>query len=211
MKQFFLLGASSVYGVGGEDGGWADLFKKHVHKKMYGKYGVGEKYEVYNFSKSGATVQFVLDTFPEQIKQYGRDGDIVCIVSVGGNNSKAIKTPDNYVSSVKEYTNQMKDLFKLLKNHSNHVVFVSSGYIDEKKTNPKISPFDGSKSYFTNKRRLEFHYALKKLCEQTNVEIVDVDTPPKEWQEKYLYIDGLHPNNNGHQLIYQKLINVVNI
>lgn len=164
MKQFFLLGASSVYGVGGDNGGWGELLKQYLHQKMYGTDGIGEKYEIFNFAKSGATVQFVLDTFPEQLKHYGRDGEITSIVSVGGNNSKAVNEPTNYVSSVEEYIQQMGSLIGFLKLQSNKVFVVSNGYVNESKTNPKISPFDISSSFFTNDRRIEFQKALEELC-----------------------------------------------
>jgi lysophospholipase L1-like esterase len=211
MKQYFLLGASSVYGVGGENGGWAELLKQYIHHQLYGKGGSGEAAEVFNFGKSGATVEFVLDTFPEQIKHYGRSGEIVSIVMIGGNNSKAIDAPNNYVSTVEEYIAQMTTLLALLKQHSAQVVVASNGYVDESKTNPKISPFTGRKSYFTNARRAEFHAALKKLCEQMNVSYANVDIDQQTWQQKYLYEDGLHPNNEGHELLFQSVRKALSI
>lgn len=203
MKQYFLLGASSVYGVGGANGGWGELLKQYLHTKMYGQNGEGEKYEVFNFAKSGATSQFVIDTFPEQVKNYGRDGEIVAIVSVGGNDARATGTPENYVSTVEEYIEHMTALIKLLRAHTTKLLLANNGYIDESKTNPKISPFDGSKSYFTNARRIEFRDSLKKLCESVNVPVIDVGVTPEGWIEHYAYLDGLHPNNEGHQLIFE--------
>lgn len=50
MTQIFILGSSNAYGVGGKDGGWADILKQYLHNKMYGKYGIGEKHELFNFS-----------------------------------------------------------------------------------------------------------------------------------------------------------------
>ena len=37
MIQIFFIGSSSIYGVGGESGGYADIVKQSLHKKMYGK------------------------------------------------------------------------------------------------------------------------------------------------------------------------------
>lgn len=36
MTQIFIIGSSSVYGVGAESSGWADLVKQALHRKMYG-------------------------------------------------------------------------------------------------------------------------------------------------------------------------------
>lgn len=55
MIQIFILGSSTVYGVGAEHAGWADLIKQALHKKMYSENGSGEKYEIYNLGKSSGT------------------------------------------------------------------------------------------------------------------------------------------------------------
>jgi lysophospholipase L1-like esterase len=47
---------------------------------------------------------------------------------------------------------------------------------------------------------------LKQLCEEKNIVFVEIDVDEKTWKEKYLYMDGLHPNNAGHKLIGQKVI-----
>lgn len=160
MTQIFILGSSSVYGVGAEQAGWADLIKQKFHHHMYGPNGVGEMFEVYNFSKSGATVEFVQASFPQLRTLYGRSGSMISIVSVGGNNAKAVGTPDNYVSTVEEYIQQMSTLLDQLQVESDHIIAVGGGYYDESKTNPKLSPWGGRPSFFTNSRKKN----LRKRC-----------------------------------------------
>lgn len=206
MIQIFLLGSSSIYGVGAENAGWGDLVKQALHKKMYSDAGVGEKYEVYNFGKSGAKIEWVLETFPKQLKNYGRGGKIISVVAVGANNSKAENEPDNFVSTIEEYTKDMSQLLDLLKKSSDHVIAVSAGYYDESKTNPKHNPLTGGKSYFTNARSKVFSERFKELCEERQITFVTDGVTEEEWKEKYLFRDGLHPNQAGHQLISQKVL-----
>ena len=207
MKQIFLLGSSNVYGVGGVQGGWADLVKQALHKKMFTPGGIGEKYEIFNFGKSGVDVDFVIRTFPQLLKIYGRGIPTIAIVSVGGNNAKAQDRPDNFVCTVEEYALQMTTLIGMLKKVSNHVIIVDgAGYYDESKTNPKINPFIGGASYFTNKRKILFATKLKEVCTRENVPYVEVNIPEKEWVEHYLYEDGLHPNQKGYELIASKVL-----
>ena len=208
MTQIFLLGSSNVYGVGAISG-WADLVKQWLHSKMYGDNGVGEKYEVYNFGKSGATIDFVLNTFPLHLDQYGRGGKVISIVSVGGNNSKAEDRPDNFVSTIKDYSIQKATLLDLLKEKSTHVIALGGGYYDESKTNPILNPLTGGKSYFTNKRRTQFHKSYQDLCQEREIPFVDVGVSQVEWKGRYLFKDGLHPNQLGHKLISQKVIKVL--
>lgn len=206
MIQVFTLGSSSVYGVGGEVGGWGDLIKLALHKKMYMKGGVGEKYEVFNFAKSGATADFIKRTFPEQLKQYGRNGKIVTIIYIGGNNAKAENTPNNFVSTIEEFSEEISGLLDYLKEKSQHVIVVGSGYYDESKTNPKPNPLTGGKSYFKNTRKREFESRLKELSEERGIPFIEVGVSEEEWKEKYLYDDGLHPNKQGYKLISNKIL-----
>jgi lysophospholipase L1-like esterase len=206
MIQIFIIGASMVYGVGGENGGWADLLKQAFHKKMYSPEGVGEKYEVFNFGKAGATADFVQKTFPQQIKDYGRNGKTITIVSVGGNNARAEDRPDNFVSTIEKYSKEMSQLLDMLKQNSTHVIAVGGGYYDESKTNPKPNPLTGGTSYFTNKRRQEFQDCFKDLCQEKGIFFVKVPVSEDEWKEKYLFKDGLHPNQKGHELICKNVL-----
>ena len=114
MIQIFIVGSSSTYGVGGEKGGWADLIKQELHTRMYSENGIGQQYEIFNLGKSGAPIRFVLNTFPQQLKDYGRNGKRMVIVSVGGNNIKSETEPDNFVSTLEEYSKEMSELFDLL-------------------------------------------------------------------------------------------------
>lgn len=206
MKQFFILGASSVYGVGADTDGWGDLVKAYLHSKMYGANGVGEKYEVFNFSKAGSTVEFVADSAAWIFDKYTRSGDVVTIVSVGGNDAKAENEPDNFVCTPDDFRDKVTRLFETLQQYSEKVIFVSNGFVDETKTTPKPSPFgDGKVSYFTNERRTLFNEITKQVCENKGIDFVSVDIDKGTWVKNYLYSDGLHPNQAGYQKVFEAL------
>jgi len=205
VKQIFILGSSSAYGVGAEDRGWGDQIKKYFHAKMFSSQGIGERYEVYNFAKSGATIDFVIDIFPRRLKEYGRGDKPVVVLDVGGNNSKAEGKPDNFVSTPEEYTQELKKLVTVLKSESNKVIFVCKGFVDETRTNPKHNPLTGHVSYFTNSRRKQFESITKQICEENGLIFVELGVEEGEWVEKYLYTDGLHPNQAGHNLIFDAI------
>ena len=173
---------------------------------MYGEGGIGEKYEIYNFGKPGATIDFVRETFPQQIKQYGRGGKIITIVNVGGNNAKAENEPENFVSTIEEYSKEMGQLLDMLKNKSSHVIAVGSGFYDESKTYPKPNPLTGGKSYFSNQRKQKFQNQFKQLCQERGIVFVGVDVSESEWKAKYLYEDGLHANSKGYEMMANKVL-----
>ena len=205
MTQIFVFGASIAYGVGGETGGWADLIKQKLHTRMYSKLGTGEKYELYNFAKPGEPISFVLDTYKYQFEKYKRKGKAIILVSTGGNNSKAENEPDNFISTPEQYHDEMFRLLTELKENSDAVIFVGTGTVDEFKTQPKFNPLTGKKSYFTNARRSLFEQILSQICTEIGITFIQTEIENKEWIEKYLSSDGLHPNQNGHKLIADKI------
>lgn len=105
------MGASTVHGVGGPNGGWADMLKLALHKQMYGGANSNEAHEMFIFAKSGVTTDFIMNGCEQRIEDYRRDGrKTVVILSIGLNNAKAVGDPDNYVSTPEEYAVQMKQL-----------------------------------------------------------------------------------------------------
>ena len=125
---------------------------------------------------------------------------------MGGNNAKAENKPDNFISTLEEYSEQMSKLLDMLKKESTHVLVVEGGYYDETKTNPKPNPLTGGKSYFSNKRMQRFQKKLKDLCRERSIVFIEMETTEQEWKQKHLYIDGLHPNQAGHEHISQKVL-----
>ena len=206
MKQIFIFGASTVYGVGGEEGGWADMLKRELHKRMYYKGGPGEIFEVYIFAKPGATVEFIFENFENQIKKYSRGDEKIAIVSVGMNNTKAVGNPNDFVSDIEIYKKSMNDLLVKMKLKVDEVICVGYRPVDESKTLPKLNPVGGSPSYFWNERINKFNKVYKQVCQELGVKFIDLNIDKGEWITKYLNEDGLHPNTKGHELIFQKLL-----
>lgn len=204
MAQVFIFGASTAYGTGGADGGWADMIKRKLHSRMYGEEKSDEKHYVYNFAMSGATVEFVAKNFGNQIDEYNRSGKRIAIVSVGGNNARAVDRPDNYITTPEEYYSLMTNLLRDIQQKTDHVICVGFIPIDESKTAPWLSSL-GHISYFWNNRMKEFSGIFDRVCKELTIPFVSIDVSDEEWKEKYLYVDGMHPNTEGHKYIFEKV------
>jgi len=210
MIQFFIFGSSFVYGVGGENGGFADILKQQLHGRLYGPDGLGEQCELFAFGKPGESLEFIRGMVEKELGLFGRDGSrTVVIVWAGDNNSKAIEEPDNIVSTPEEYRESMTTLLGTMKGNSDRVISVGGGYVDESKTNPKRNPFTGGRSYFTNANRGRYGQIRKEVCEELAIEYVELDVPEAEWIGSCLSADGLHPNDKGHRLIANRIWNVI--
>jgi len=205
MTQVFVVGASITYGVGASEAGWADLIKRYFHSKMYSSGGVGEEYEVFNFSKSGTPIDFVLESYPTWIKEYYRKDKLVIVFSLGINDSKATDQPTNFFSSPDKYSEQLRKLIGMFKSDTNQIFGVGNAYVDEPKTTPKSNPFTGSKSFFTNERIRLFDKTTADVSTASGVDFTEIDVDKERWIKDCLYSDGLHPNQTGHQLIFESI------
>ncbi len=206
MNQIFISGASMTYGVGGPDGGWADMVKRKVHALQYGPSRAAEGCEVYNFARPGFTAADVRACLAEDIghRKYA-DSKYVIVLSVGMNDSRAVDAADNFVSDEGKYTDELRGLFRLAKSITPQVVFVGLTPVDENRTNPKLSRSSGKMTYFTNARIGAFDAVCAEVCREEGVEHIGLfsDAQAVNWKAM-LSEDGLHVNGAGHAWIFER-------
>ncbi|HEY1096956.1 MAG TPA: SGNH/GDSL hydrolase family protein [Alphaproteobacteria bacterium] len=212
MIQILIFGSSTAYGVGGPHGGLGDMLKTHLHQIMYSENGPGEVCEVYNFAKPGATADFVAATFPDQLEYYGKDGrKRIAIVHIGSNNAKAVNAPDQFVSTPDEFTDLMSDLLKDIKASVDEIFVLGYRPCDESKTAPKQNLITGYSTYFTNERLTLFNNIQRKICTDLQIKFIEVSMDENKWTENCLYKDGLHPNHQGHQALFESIKDLIHI
>lgn len=211
--QIYIAGGSITYGVGAVRCGWGDMIKYAVHDLQYGSTPelVKDTYEVYNFAKPGFIIEDVANTIEVDIEHKKRQNTrSILLLSIGMNNVKAKDTPDNYLSTLESFELDMRSLFDLLRSIVDTIVFVGYTPVNEAYTTPKPNPLTGGFSFFFNKRIQQFDEVCKKICEDLNITYVDLfnDALADGWNHK-LTEDGIHPNDDGHALIYEKVWQVV--
>ena len=205
MQQLFIVGASTAYGVGGANGGWADMLKLSIHQMMFKDNGLGEKIEVYNLSVPGATITHQIEKIEKTLPGFRKaNSDIVIILQPGFNDAKAVNAAENFISNIEMYAEQVSELLKSARMVTQKVACFGMQPVDETKTTPKTSA--NGKSFFWNNRNLEFETALGRVCDQHKVSFAPFIQSGMEagWLDK-VYIDGLHPNKKGHEWFYQQI------
>lgn len=209
MKTVLIFGASGTHGVGGQHGGWADKIKFWLHSQMFGADGKGELCTVYELGIPGNTARDVVGRF--EIETLARIVDknpknIYIIFSAGTNDAKATNKPDNFLHTPDEFATNVQAFIRLAKEHAAHIICVGLVPVDQSKTNPKHSPLTNGKSYFTNQRIQRFENALISVCDEEKVNCVPLfGSVPGTWEAEYLAADGLHPNDAGHEWIFEQV------
>jgi len=205
MKSIFIFGASVVHGVGGTKGGWADKLKSSLHAQMYGPEGVGEVCDVFELGVPGTTIADIMQQFEPALHARLTKNipeDTYIIFSAGTNDSKAVDKPQNYYSSVGDFAASVEAFIQVAKAYSTHIIGVGIFPVNEAKT----TPLAGTTVYFTNERIQSFDQALRRTCEQERVGFVSTfERVPEKWQTDFLFTDGLHPNNAGHEWLYNRV------
>ncbi len=206
MAQILCFGASCVYGVG-SSGGWADRLKRYMHEEMYAKRSIeAETHEVHNLSIPGETISHLLTRAAPEIEARTRENkDNIVLFEVGGNDSRADGAPDHYVSTPEQLTENLKKLYDAVSPHAAKLLFVGLSPCDEKITAPKINPFTKRESYFTNERKKLMEDTVGAFCKEKGIAFVPLHEAANAlgWQEKYLFSDGLHPNEDGAAWIFE--------
>lgn len=131
-----------------------------------------------------------------------RDDELIMIFAIGTNDS-LLDRGTKQRCSVEEYRSNLQAILEKAKKHTNRILFVGLLPVDEKRTTPVF----WRDVHYTNERILAFDKAMQEICKENNLIYIPIFDELKELaeQDKNILLDGLHPNDEGHELIFQKV------
>lgn len=194
--RVLVFGASTVQGFWDSQGGWADRLKKHY-----------DEIQLQDLSKDIPHVMNLgisADGSAELLKRIGSECEarqnkkgLTVVVSIGSN-SAAIANGQP-VASAEQYKSEMAEIITAAKRYTAKVMLVGLPAVDESKT----TPLPWADWYYKNDRIAEFEGAAKQLAEEQEIPFVAVHEAMSESRENLNAGDGLHPNDAGHQFIFE--------
>lgn len=209
MKQILIYGASITHGVGAANGGWADKLKAMLHKSMFSATAADEWYEVYELGIPSQTLPDILGRFEVELKprlKVKQPHDLFIVLSAGLNDAKAVEVIDNYLGSPDDFAANVHSFIHLARDFSPNLLIVGLLPVAESKTTPKRGSLSGKEIYLTNERIRIFDETLSRTCDKEGVHFVPLfDQVPQDWQQSYLWEDGVHPNDAGHEWIRSQI------
>ncbi len=193
-KRIVALGASTCFGTGDTlGGGFVGRFKNWYENASEDIY-----FRVYNLGIPGDLVEDIKNRIDEVEKRRPQ----LIILQVGCNDcireggfQAECKTDiENYIKIFKSLIFNLKLIAP--------VIFVSSLPIDETKT----KPVKWADHYYLNEDVVNYSKYAIEIAKKYKLEVVDIF---HDWLDKdydlLLAEDGLHPSENGHEYIFQKL------
>ena len=159
---------------------------------------------VHNLSIPGESTSQVIKRFPVEAearcKKIYPDDHTSIIFAIGINDTKCINSKENLITKLENFRKNVGLLAKSAREYTNHIIFVGLTLVNEQKT----APMDNI--YFLNDKIKTYNEIINEECQKRNITFLNII---KDWsRSNYLNLlseDGIHPNEIGHQKIFEKI------
>lgn len=181
-----------------ECGGWANRLSAAFNEKTFTG---DEYYNTYNLGIGGETAAELVDRIPGELakRTAAGSGEIVSIVLSGTNDTKVFVEENKNMTLVSDFEMAYTKIVKTLKEQSDHVFCLGLTRMDEQKTNP-IAP--NNQIAFRNEELARYEAVIENITKDEDVHFIKLaDT----FSEAELSPDGIHPNAEGHRLIFERV------
>jgi lysophospholipase L1-like esterase len=193
MTQILVFGDSITYGARDKAGGWVQRLRTFIEEKY------PEEHLIYNLGVSADTSDSLIERLEDETKR--REGsEIIFIFQIGANDSAFLSTKKDFWASKEKFRNNIKDIIKKSKKISQKIFFVENIPVDENKTHPV--PWDKRVTY-KNENIKKYNEIIKEVCNKEVVSFIGVFDKFFKSDYKKLLQDGVHPNSEGHEKIFE--------
>ena len=198
MPQILVFGASITQGLWDKEGGWVNRLRKYLDS-LYLSGKLKEELFIFNLGISGNITEDLLRRIEFETKQRILSGIALTIISIGLNDSQWINDKKIHRVQPQKFKQNIIKIFKIAKTYSKNVIFLGLTPIDESKVDP--IPWDRDRSY-KNILIKQYNQLVEHICKESNVSFLDIFNKWMKIDYKKFLEDGVHPNSEGHQLIY---------
>lgn len=184
-----------------EAGGWvgrltADLWRKKVRTNDI-------KTEFFNLGVSGNTTKELTERILSESKsRLWEDESIILIIEIGFNDTPTLN--NEAISSPSQYVSELSELYKQAQIVTDKILFVGLTPVDETQASPWLYNTGTEDLVWANDRIWLFEQALREFVAEKSLAFVPVFEAFNEKSDngEQLISDGIHPNEAGHELIY---------
>lgn len=183
-----ILGDSVTYG-GYVHNNWVNLLRWHLEKNA------SKDYEVFNLGINGNTSHDILQRI--QVELAARNPDLV-VLACGVNDSCTVKNIPTVTEQ--EFAANVKKISKCARSFTDDVMFVGLVLGDDSLLKPY--PESTSGKCYDRERVRRYDQIIQKLTAESGNKYVHL-FDKLEFKD---FVDGLHPNEAGHQKMFVEII-----
>jgi acyl-CoA thioesterase-1 len=197
--RILFFGDSITQGFWDTDyGGWVQRIRRDYDKQSV-KNLVENANEIFNLGVDGDNLQGVIKRLPYEIEARRYLQEPYLLVFAVGMNDTTFRGSE-VANTTEQFREDLSVLLASASHYSDKVLFVGLTPVDDELCDPWIHSSSGKS--FKNDRILEFEGVIRKFCIEKKVSCVQIFEKFQAGQsEGKLLADGLHPNEDGHQLI----------
>jgi len=191
-KRICIFGDSITHGHNDEDtGGWADLLKRFFWSKENRHMDVS----VYPLGISGNTTEDILQRFDVETK--AREPEVI-ILYIGINDTVFTKSGGVEVGE-ETFRANFKALVEKAKQYTQSIVALGLNDVIDEMLQP--FPWSSTGKCYSKDRVILFDKIIHDVCNEEEVSYIDMKNVITEQDLP----DGLHPNAEGHQKIFERV------
>jgi lysophospholipase L1-like esterase len=194
-----VFGDSIAYGTGNQEKtSWVIRLREFLEKSSTGK---GKFHLVYNCSVSGDTTNDLLKRFETECK--ARKPNLI-IFAIGLNDTQFFIKENKFNVELKLFKENLETLINLAEKCAQRIIFVGLTPVDEKYTVPLSRDSNRMcKNDFIEK----YNSTIRRITR--NFKFVDIFEKWTKIDYRSFLADGLHPNEKGHDNIYENVTTVL--
>lgn len=193
------FGDSITQGYWGIEHGWVDRIRVYYSKLLFAK---DEYHGIYNLGVDGDTAEDIAKRIKPELGSRIRSHHTIMptvVLQIGVNDN--LEPDVKLESAIAEYKQQLQRIINSIDGMYSEVVLVGYPPCDERIT----TPVSWGEYYYTNEKTKAHEVAMAEIASANGLQFVPVFDEFKKLMDKgeNLLADGLHPNDEGHEVIYQ--------
>ena len=200
MRALF-FGDSITQGFWGIDGGWVERIRRHYDSRSIQDFDHMQP-EVFNLGISGDTTRNLLTRIEAETRVRKGSDPLVVLVAIGSNDD--LFESDKQWVRPEEFHSNLETILAILRPLADAIVFVGNPACDEAQT----TPVAWGDYHYTNREMQRSEQTMREVAEAHSITFVPIFDAFKARLDAgdSLLQDGLHPNDAGHQFIFERVL-----
>ncbi len=155
--------------------------------------------EIYNLGVSGDSTEDLLKRFDADIKDKNPD---MIVFAIGTNDSVYLPAEKRSYVDFDKFKENLKTLIDKSRQFTDNIVFIGLTPVDESLTKP--IPWE-IEMHYTNEEIRKYNDAIKQICKDEKLKFIDIFSDFEKNNYKEMLSDGLHPNEQGHEWMANRI------
>lgn len=201
--KILVFGDSITQGIHDtECGGWADRLKAYGFQETE-RTDWGRDYSIFNLGVAGDCTSLLMSRFDNEVSARIKEksDEHLVIFAVGVNDTQRYVSDNHIKTPTGQFTNNLENLHKKALEYVGRVAFVGLLPIREELVQPM--PWADDRGHY-GEDVVEYDKAISDFCEDKGCLFIPMQDMFDGQFEKYLP-DGIHPNAEGHRLIFERV------